>query len=500
MAKGSSIWIDQLVSLLGLDKETAQTQILPFLDSFDDEASLRLHLQGLVGTDSPLAKSFVRDFVHSRFPQQASTSGSTTPTLSSASSTAPKNQRKRGKKTLAERAGIGQTLPPRKVQESDVDEEEQMQKLAEAFGGMGTVYRKKQDEDDFFAGTKGKKPKQTAHRQEASITNSTPPSQLDSASAFEHTPTDIQNVGSTMLDEPSSSTTLNKTQPSPPPTAEMLAIDAVVEELTSTSSASTSSTLHRKMCFCQGRRHALAPYAPLCYSCGLILCSAIQPSPLSPLSSCPSCSSSPLLGAAARSDLIAKLTAERDILFDEQLLQIQLQREQKKLNKTAARSAREQEAALFPQLGKEASSSAAATNSVPMTAPVMGKHGALQKAKAIAGDAQRTAKVLSLDMKTHKVKTHTKVARPKPALKPEVGTKVEIEEEKEEMQNPFVGLDGSALVRNETDDGLRVERVDRANGRANAKAKSTKGAMGIPPRTWIFAGRSFHARPTPPVQ
>ncbi|GAC94463.1 hypothetical protein PHSY_002034 [Pseudozyma hubeiensis SY62] len=499
MAKGSSIWIDQLVTLLGLDKETAQTQILPFLDSFDDEASLRTHLQGLVGTDSPLAKSFVRDFVRSRFPQQASASGSTTPTLPSSSGTAPTtNPKRRGKKTLAERAGIGQTLPPRKVQESDVDEEEQMQKLAEAFGGMGTVYRKKQEEDDFFAGTKGKKQKQPAHRHEASITTSAPPSQLDSASASENTPTEVRHVDPTLADEPLTSTSLAKTQPSPPPTAEMLAIDAVVEELTSTSSASTSSTLHRKMCFCQGRRHALAPYAPLCYSCGLILCSAIQPSPLSPLSSCPSCSSSPLLGAAARSDLIAKLTAERDILFDEQLLQIQLQREQKKLNKTAARSAREQEAALFPQLGTEASSIAAAASSVPMTAPVMGKHGALQKAKAIAGDAQRTAKVLSLDMKTHKVKTHTKVARPKPALKPEASTRME--EEKEEVQDPFVGPDGSALVRNETDDGLRVERAESADRRANAKAKASKGAMAVPPRTWIFAGRSFHARPTPPVQ
>ncbi len=85
-------------------------------------------------------------------PATSSTSsGTSTPTTtaapaagSSSSSAQGPGQKKRGKKTLAERAGIGQSLPPRKLEDAGLDEEEQMAKLAEAFGGMGTVYRKKQ--------------------------------------------------------------------------------------------------------------------------------------------------------------------------------------------------------------------------------------------------------------------------------------------------------------------------------------------------------------------
>lgn len=505
MAKGSSMWTDQLVSLLGLDKETVNVQILPFLDSFDDQASLCTHLQGLVGTETPLAKSFVRDFTRSRFPQQPSTSGSTTPTLRSATTgdgtahvTAPK---KRGKRTLAERAGIGHTLAPRKLQESDLDEQEHMARLSEAFGGMGTVYKKKQDQDDFFVGTaKGKKAKQPGSRQIASVRSVDAPArhQSDLTAAAKASPDETLYTTSIIdHDETSTSPSLAKSQPSPPPTSEMLAIDAVIEELTSTSafdsSSSTLTAMPRKMCFCQGRRHPLAPYAPLCYSCGLILCSALHPSPLSLLSSCPSCSTSPLLGASARSDLVNKLSAEREVLFEQQLLQIQLQREQKKINKTSAHSAREEEAALFPQLGKDASTAAAAGSSVPQAAPVMGKHGALQKARAIAGDAQRTAKVLSLDMKTHKVKTHTKVTRPKAVVQPEASV-VDSQAQKEQDVNkdPFVGLDGSTLVKNEMDDGLSGERGRMSRVRFNLE----KGAQAIPSREWCFSGAPFTLRPT----
>ncbi|TKY86245.1 hypothetical protein EX895_005070 [Sporisorium graminicola] len=500
MAKGSSIWNEQLVSLLGLDKETVKTQILPFLDSFDDEASLRTHLQGLVGTDTTLAKSFVRDFTRSRFPQQASASGSTTPTLPVATTTATGTtqaigQKKRAKKTLAERAGIGQTLSPRKVQDSGLDGDEQMSKLSEAFGGMGTVYRKKQDEDDFFAGMgKGKKAKQLGVKQ-ASSGSSTPRVEhdLDASAITDAVPVESfpQSAAIASDEPPTSMSALQaKLQPSPPPTAAMLAIDAVVEELTSTSASTLgfSTEGKRKMCFCQGRRHALAPHAPLCYSCGLILCSAIQPSPLSPLSSCPSCSASPLLGAAARSDLIAKLSAERDILLEQQLLQIQLQREARKLNKATARSAKEEEAALFPKLGMEAVFTS--SSGVPHAGPVMGKHGALQKAKTIASDAQRTAKVLSLDMKTHKVKTHTKVTRPKPAVAKQETASVETEVDSEEENDPFVGVDGSTLVKNDADDGLRAGTP----GKAAARAMATTGKA-IPTRSWTFAGSQLTLRP-----
>ncbi|SPO26982.1 uncharacterized protein UTRI_10447_B [Ustilago trichophora] len=507
MAKNSSIWIDQLVSLLGLDKETVKTQVLPFLDSFDDQVSLQTHLQGLVGTDTPLAKSFVRDFTRSRFPQQAAStsanaSASTTPTLSAAPASSSAGQRKRGKKTLAERAGIGQTLAPRKLEDTGLDEEEQMAKLAEAFGGMGTVYRKKQDEEDFFAGSgRGKKAKQSGARSGPAVESShTPQEQPNVAAAAPIVNPDqaaASQLHSVESEDPSTSQA-KPSQPAPPPTTEMLAIDAVVTELTSTSTRSSSSSASindRKLCFCQGRRHPLAPYAPLCYKCGLILCSAIHPSPLSPLSSCPSCSCTPLLGAAARSDLISKLTSEREILFEQQLLQIQLQREQKKLNKASARSAREEEAALFPKLGVEAST--ASVGNAMHAGPVVGKHGALQKAKAIAGDAQRTAKVLSLDMKTHKVKSHVKVAKAKPvAVVKEKETPEESEMGQAVDQDPFTALDGSPLVKDEKDDGLRV----RSLGAGAGGKKAGKGGKAIPSRTWTFSGKPLTLGPTVAVR
>ncbi|KAI3479389.1 hypothetical protein L1887_58594 [Cichorium endivia] len=490
MAKGSSIWTDQLVSLLGLDNETVRTQILPFLDSFDAEPALRSHLQGLVGDDSPLARSFVRDFARSRFPQQAS-SGSSTPTLpapsSSASSGAP---RKRGKKTLAERAGLGQTLEPRKVQDVGLNEEEQMAKLAEAFGGMGTVYRKKNDDEDFFAGTgKGKKRGQPASKADSAHEPGPATRPDTSASAvIDATPPNEAMHTATAVDEETSAA-VHRSQPAPPPTAAMAAIDAVVEELTLSPPSlpgAGSDEVVRKMCFCQGRKHAPAPHAPLCYACGLVLCSAILPSPLSPASRCPSCAASPLLSEVARSDLVAKLTAEREVLFEQQQLQIALQREQKKLNKTAARSAREQEAALFPKLGDQPVAAASASSA----APVIGKHGSLQKARAIAGEAERTAKVLSLDMKTHKLKTHTKLAKPKAAAAAE--TKV-VETKVEEEQDPFVGMDGAPLVRNEKDDGMHAPPRRR-------RVSSNGVGRRIPPRAWVLAGESVRLRPTPSVK
>lgn len=503
MAKGSSLWIDQLSSLLGLDNETVKTQILPFLDSFDDQASLRTHLQGLVGTDTPLAKSFVRDFTRSRFPPSAAALGSTTP-ISSDPTRSP-GHKKRGKKTLAERAAIGQTLAPRKLEHAGLEDEDEMAQLAEAFGGMGTVYRKKQDEEEFFAGTgKGKKAKHAGNKTGPSVEHSGiagAPSSGRTPTLVESHHVDTIDAATLYVEEPSTTAALAKSQPSPPPTAEMLAIDAVVEELTSTLpptfSSSNATIDDRKLCFCQGRRHALAPYAPLCYSCGLILCSAIHPSPLSPVSACPSCSASPLLSAAARSDLVAKLTSERQVLLEQQLLQIAFQREQKKLNKATARSAREEQAALFPHLGHEPSASIA--SSVPHSGPVMGKHGALQKAKAIASDAQRTAKVLSLNMTTHKVKTHTKVTRPKPTAEPTRNAATTSEAEKEAEQNPFIGLDGSPLVRNDADDGLR-QHLGVAVGKTYSASTVRQGAKTIPPRKWVFSGRELTLVPTAPVQ
>ena len=82
------------------------------------------------------------------------------------------------------------------------------------------------------------------------------------------------------------------------PTPEIKALDAAFSML-STEPSSPAASVHapqkRCMCLCQGRTHPLAEWAPLCFACGLVLCSAIRPVPVSPYSTCPSCQTSPIV-------------------------------------------------------------------------------------------------------------------------------------------------------------------------------------------------------------
>ncbi|PWY97270.1 hypothetical protein BCV70DRAFT_202987 [Testicularia cyperi] len=518
MVESNTRWADQLVSLLGLgksetlksgnirsriltlsslfydiastDKETINSQIIPFLSSFGDEVSLRSHLEGLVGTDTAASKAFVRDYVRSRFPQTFPEPPAASPSLSasastfrpSSSSSASGNTKRKGKKTLTERAGIGQALPARKIESGGGPD--QMEQLSAAFGGMGTVYMKNRvEEEQFFAGTgKGRKAKHSApvSRADTPETPADPPSRSS---------LDKMEAATAATAESSAA----KSEPSPPPTAEMTAIDAVIQELTTAAPASTStsssssSSVRRKMCFCQGRQHAPAPHAPLCFKCGLVVCSANQPSTLSPDSACPSCGTSPLLSPSARADLVSRLSAERQILFEQQLIQIQLQREQKRLNKSNARSEREQQEGIFPKLGDQPASAPA--QSKPQHVQTVGKHGALQKAKAIASDAQRTAKVLSLDMKTHKLTQ----ARPKQTRKPHdtaatVAAVQTPEPEKVVDSDPFVALDGSRLVKNEWDDAFADVVKPTGSQTTHKKGKAAQTVAPIVARDWILNG------------
>ncbi|KZT21133.1 hypothetical protein NEOLEDRAFT_1038013, partial [Neolentinus lepideus HHB14362 ss-1] len=54
-------------------------------------------------------------------------------------------------------------------------------------------------------------------------------------------------------------------------------------------------------CFCRARVHDLSSYAPICKSCGLVLCSVNLPH-----FACPHCTA-PLLSAPAREALILRL-------------------------------------------------------------------------------------------------------------------------------------------------------------------------------------------------
>jgi hypothetical protein len=164
---------------------------------------------------------------------------------------------------------------------------------------------------------------------------------------------------------------------------------------------------------------------------------------------------------------VSKLTAEREALLEQQLEQIRYQREQKKARGAGVHQA----AAPFPELG----GGGRARPVGRPAAPPVGKHGALAKAKALAGDAQRTPKVLSLDMKTHKLtQTRTKRTNTAPA------SHTSQREGDQQMAHPFVRRDGQPLVRDAADDAL----APRSDPTPPPPAQPA-----LLPRRWCLAGQ-----------
>ncbi|WFD01673.1 hypothetical protein MOBT1_000349 [Malassezia obtusa] len=204
-----------------------------------------------------------------------------------------------------------------------------------------------------------------------------------------------------------------------PPTQEMLALDKAFSMLSvepSSAEAAVYAPPTRRLCLCQGARHALAEYVPMCISCGLILCDALRPIPISPHSACPSCGASPIAPSHTRSQLLAQLVEKREQLEKEQ---------QEKEAERKAELARNRHADTpFPTL------SGTNTHAPPA--------------------ASKRSRVLHLDMKTHKVtvsRTKEKAAKAnkeKPEALPTPESSVQTTAE-----------DGSALVHDPQDDGFR---------------------------------------------
>ncbi|WFD29076.1 hypothetical protein MSPP1_000081 [Malassezia sp. CBS 17886] len=192
-----------------------------------------------------------------------------------------------------------------------------------------------------------------------------------------------------------------------PPTAEMRHLDDVMAILGTEPASGPPSPAARRVCLCQA-------YAPLCMACGLVLCAALQPAPISPQSSCASCGASPILSPMARMRLLAELAEARDRLAHEQLEE----EEQRQQTTVYAQRHAHNSAAAFPVLGTPVESAPQAAN----------------------GPRNR---VLRLDMKTHKV-TATRRKEKSAGASP--------------RETPEVALadDGSSLVLDDADDGFRA--------------------------------------------
>lgn len=245
-----------------------------------------------------------------------------------------------------------------------------------------------------------------------------------------------------------------------PPTKEMLELDAAFAMLSmepTSKEAAAHIPTSRRLCLCQGEKHALAPYAPLCVSCGLILCSALVPAPISPHSACPSCSASPILPSHTRTQLLSEMVDTRERLVEEQ----QSREAERRAEVARQRSAGVDSA--FPTLGQ-----------APAPAP--------------AASASKRSRVLHLDMKTHKVT----VSRPKE--KPKVKQAAAPTSHSAELHT--TAEDGSGLVHDYEDDGFRTHYITAAPAPAVGPAH---GWAAVQPTPLRYVAAESRPAPLAPI-
>lgn len=252
-----------------------------------------------------------------------------------------------------------------------------------------------------------------------------------------------------------------------PPTLEMKQLDAAFAML-STEPSSTAAAMHapttRRLCLCEGQRHALAKYAPLCVACGLVLCAALSPPPVSPHSMCPSCSASPIIPTLTRTRLLGELVETRERLEREQLAQ----EAQRQAERAALRAQGGETDMAFPTLG-----------GAPAPAPAPPK---------------QRSRVLHLDMKTHQVS----VSRPK--AKPRA---TEMSATARPAQDPTALLataeDGSQLVHDYDDDGFR-RRFGRSTAPKHELTLSWGAMAALQPHSATYIPPEARDVPLEPVR
>ncbi|EED78342.1 predicted protein [Postia placenta Mad-698-R] len=188
-------------------------------------------------------------------------------------------------------------------------------------------------------------------------------------------------------------------------------------------------------CFCQARMHPLSQHAPICRSCGLILCTLNLPH-----FACPHCAA-PLLIPAARDALLATITAS---IVD-----------------TLAR-----EEAARERAAEEARTAAGA---FPVLAPTSNAPGADRLA---AHPANQSHKVLSLNPKTKRV-TVASYRAPSPAARPQgKGKGKERTDEEDERRVP---PPPQVVVHSAMDVGVDNPWTNLRGGRATYVPSPIKG-------------------------
>ncbi|WFD28012.1 hypothetical protein MNAN1_003020 [Malassezia nana] len=215
------------------------------------------------------------------------------------------------------------------------------------------------------------------------------------------------------------------------PTADMKALDAAFAMLSHephSSAAAAYKPKQRRLCLCQGQQHGLAKWAPICVACGLILCAALRPVPVSPWSVCPSCQQSPIVPSQGRTQLLSDMVDLRERLEREQYEEA-ARRQAEWMAQQASGSLPQQ---AFPSLQ-------GAPAPAPATTPATAR-------------ATR-ARVLHLDMKTHKV-TMTR-SKPGKAGAGAAASQGKPSDSEASSEMATTAEDGSPLVQDWDDDLFR---------------------------------------------
>ncbi|CAD6888228.1 unnamed protein product [Tilletia caries] len=228
--------VTRLAELTGLDNESVESQLLPFLSTFTSPASLRVHLVDLLGS-SEQAASFISQYVAQRFPNAPRSQPQP-------SSSQPRQQqaKQHGKQKLTPKQRLLQPATAKRV----------VKETPEAFGPIGTVYHK---DKDFVLDGYRRPAVISAPHGPASVPTPPPTSENEAASTSYQQPTLIaaaEQQPTADIPAPELETIA--------PTAAMRELDALLAELVVSEDNQGSAPPELVLCFCQGSSGTSSPF------------------------------------------------------------------------------------------------------------------------------------------------------------------------------------------------------------------------------------------------
>ncbi|CAG8493466.1 9909_t:CDS:2 [Ambispora leptoticha] len=256
---------EKLTSFLGLDRETLEGQIIPYLLSFDNESGLAKHLEELLGVNDG-STTFIEEFIAKRFPpqKQITTTQQTRVLKTHQFPTPAKQNRQKDSRSSS-------------PQPNKNDSQEAWQRDKNAY------MKSKDDDEDYFAGSKKSKTKNLTqiNKENPTTTDSSaskpplPPPNLDQqdlsiSSNFLQSsrPTTPNSISSTSRPSTPTITSSKKKASNKSAKKKLTDLEKTMKDL----EKDQSSDSKRVPCSCQATKHPLLEVAPNCLNCGKIIC------------------------------------------------------------------------------------------------------------------------------------------------------------------------------------------------------------------------------------